>query len=488
MIYIIQIFTVLVYIINLIAILSLVFYKREKPEKVLSWFIVLMSLPLVGLILYLYMGINWKDTVLKEKFSVEMLDFISSSLKEYDGEYKDMARMVSNTNGSPMFLFNNAQVFKDGTEKFEKLITDIEGAEHHVHLEYYIVKSDEIGKRVLGACIKKAREGVKVRIIMDKIGGRYVEKAYRKEMMEAGIEVVTFTAAFAFVSRFVDMSLNYRLHRKIAVIDGKIGYIGGNNIGDEYVGQSKFGYWRDTHLRVEGDFVLGLQGLFFDDFFAVLHRNEHSYKWEYMKRSEIYKREENFKGYFPKTEITEYLPMQLAYSGPESPLYSIELLFIKMISFAKERIYISTPYFIPSEGTLSALKTAILSGVDVRIIFPARYDHPVVGHASMTYLGEILELGGRVYLYNREKFAHNKAMVVDGKMFTMGTANFDVRSFFLNYECNAVVYDEYLASRMDGLFFSDMEDSVEFTLEDYQSRPRSTFMKESFFRVFSLLF
>lgn len=484
----IQFVSVLLYIINIGVVWALIFYKRERPEKVLGWFLILMLLPFIGLILYLYMGINWKDTVLNEKFSPEMLDFVSTSIKEYNGEYGKIARLVSNTNASPMFLYNKAKIYKDGKTKFEDLITDINNAKHHVHLEYYIVKADVIGKRVLNACMEKARSGVKVRLIMDKIGGRFVTPEYRKEILSSGIELVTFTAAFAFVSRFIDLSLNYRLHRKIAVIDGKIGYIGGNNIGDEYVSNSYFGYWRDTHLRVEGDFVLGLQGLFFDDFFAVLHRNEHSMKWEYMKRSEIYEREKNFKDYFPKTEVEDYLPMQLAYSGPESPLYSIELLFIRMISEAKERIFISTPYFIPSEGTLSVLKAAIMSGIDVRIMFPAQYDHPIVGHASMTYLGEMLELGARVYLYNKKAFAHNKAMVVDGKMFTIGTANFDVRSFFFNYECNGVIYDEYLSSKMEGLFFEDVSEAEELTLETYLSRPRLTFMKESIGRVFSLLF
>lgn len=482
-----QILAILIYIINLIIVWLLVFYKRERPEKVIGWFVVLMLLPYIGLILYLYMGINWKDTVLNTKFSNEVLDFVDFTVNEFEGEYKPIARLVSNTNSSPMFLFNKVKIFKDGIGKFEELLKDLEGASHHIHMEYYIVREDDIGRKVLDTLKKKAKEGVKVRLIIDKIGGRFISSDYRKELIASGVELVTFTAAFAFVSKIIDLSLNYRLHRKIVVIDGKIGYIGGNNIGDEYVSKSSFGYWRDTHIRVEGDFVLGLQGLFFDDFFAVLHRNEHAKKWEYRKRSEIYKREKNFEEYFPKSEVQEYLPMQLAYSGPESPLYSIELLFIKMMSLAKERILISTPYFIPSEGTMSQLKAALMAGVDVRIMYPAQYDHPIVGHASMTYLGELLELGAKIYLYNKESFAHNKALVVDGKIFTVGTANFDVRSFFFNYECNGIIYDETLASKMEELFFEDVEKSKELTLEDYLKRPRSTFMIESLARVFSLL-
>ncbi len=480
--------SILFYILNFLIIWSLIFRKRERPEKVIGWLLVLVLLPPFGFFLYLLMGVNWRETILNEKFSPNMADFINSSLKEYDGPYNDITRLVSNSNGSPMFLFNNITLYKDGTEKFKALLDDIEKATHHIHVEYYIIKSDDIGRQIFDKLKKKSLEGVKVRVIMDKVGTKSFSNEYKKELMDADIEIVTYTAAFAFVSKLIDLSWNYRNHRKIVIIDGKIGYIGGNNIGDEYLGKGKLGYWRDSHMRVEGDFVLGLQGLFFNDFFAVLHRNEHAMKWEFVKRSEIYEREHNFESYFPKIEVTNYLPMQLAYSGPESPLYTIELLFIKMISSAKERIYISSPYFIPSEGTMSALKAAVISGVDVRIMFPEQYDHPYVGHASMTYIGELLECGARVFLYDKKSFAHNKAIVCDGKMFTLGTANFDVRSFFFNYECNAVVYDEYYASKMDGYFYDDMDTSNELFLKDYLNRSRFTFMKESFFRMFSLLF
>lgn len=483
-----RLLSIILYVLNFLIIWSLIFRKRERPEKLIGWLLVLTLLPPFGFFLYLLMGVNWKENILSEKFSPDMSEFINNSLKEYNGPYKQITRLVSNSNGSPMFLFNKVTLFKDGVEKFDALLKDLDSAKHHIHMEYYIVKSDAIGRKIFDKLKEKSLEGVKVRVIMDKVGARFFDKKYKKELTDAGVEIVTYTATFAFVSRLIDLSWNYRNHRKIVIIDGRVGYLGGNNIGDEYLGNGKLGYWRDSHMRVEGDFVLGLQGLFFNDFFAVLHRNEHAMKWEIVKRSEVYEREQNFEAYFPKTQVSEYLPMQLAYSGPESPLYTIEMLFIKMITSSKERIYISTPYFIPSEGTMSALKTAIMSGVDVRIMFPAQYDHPYVGHASMTYIGELLECGARVFLYDKTRFAHNKAMVCDSKMFTMGTANFDVRSFFFNYECNAVVYDEYYSSKMEGFYYEDMENSNELTLSEYLNRPRTTFMKESFFRMFSLLF
>ena len=476
------------YLVNSIIILALVFYKRERPEKVIGWLLVLMLLPPVGLFLYLYMGINWQTTLLNEKFSPEMSQLISNSLGEFEGPNEDVARLVSNLNASPLFINNEVTLYKDGISKFEALLKDIKNAKHHIHMEYYIVKSDELGRRVFDALKERALAGVKVRVIIDKIGGRSFDKDYKKELQDAGIQIVSFTAAFAFVSKFIDMSINYRDHRKMVIIDSKIGYIGGNNIGDEYLSKGPMGYWRDTHLRVVGDFVLGMQALFFDDFFAVLHRNEISSKWEYIKQSEIYQTESDLSGYFIKSTVTNRLPMQICYSGPASALYSIELMYLKMISTAKERIYISTPYFVPSEGTLSALKAAIISGVDVRVMFPAQYDHPIVQHASMTYLGELIECGARIFLYNKKAFNHSKAMVCDGRIFTTGTANFDVRSFFFNYEVNTIVYDEYYSAKMEGFFQEDMYHAEELTLEKYMNRPKLTFMKENFFRVFSLLF
>ena len=485
---IIKMSRIIIYIINFIIVFDLVFKKKEKPAKIIGWLMVLMFIPYLGFIFYILLGINWRKTVLNEHFSPDMADFINRSLKEYRGDFESLAKLVSNNNGSPMFLYNEVQLYKSGEEMWGDLINDINNAKHHVHLEFYIVKSDEIGKRIFDACKKASERGVKVRVVMDKLGGRFFSKKYKRELMAAGVEIVTYTATFAIVTKLIDLSLNYRNHRKIVVIDGLIGYIGGNNIGDEYNSKSDFGYWRDTHMRVKGDFVLGLQGLFFDDFFAVLDRNEHAKRWEYNKRKEVYKRENEFKDYFPNSEVTNYLPMQLMYSGPESAYYTIEQAYTKMIIGAKERIYLSTPYFIPSEATLAALKIAILSGVDVRIVFPEQTDHAMVGHASMSYIGEMLEYGARVFLYDKKSFTHNKALVIDGKVFSVGTANFDVRSFFFNYEVCALVYDEYLSSKMDGMFFEDMRDSKEITFKEYENRPFSQKIKEGFYRVFSLLF
>lgn len=467
---------------------TIVFKNREKPEKSIGWLLIFMLVPYVGIILYFFVGRNWKSKNLKERLSPEMIKFIKTSLDEYSGEYKDLAKLVTVGNGSPMFLYNDVTIFKDGVAKFDALLKDLESAVHHIHMEYYIVKSDEIGHKIFDTLIKKSKEGVKVRFVMDKVGGRLFDKEYLKEIRESGVELVTYSAHFASISKLVDTSLNYRNHRKIVIIDGKIGYLGGNNIGDEYLGKGKMGYWRDTHMKVEGEFVLGLQALFFDDFFSVLSINEESKKWEYDKQRQKYKREGDLINYFPENTVSKYLPMQLVYNGPGSPYSTIEQLFLKMITSAKEKIYISSPYFIPSESLLAALKVAVLSGIDVKIVFPEQYDHPPVGHASMTYIKELLDIGAEFYFYDKTSFYHNKAMVIDTNICTLGTSNFDVRSLYYNYEINAIIYDELTSAKMEGLFYDDMAVSRLLTLDEYNSRSTFTHMKESFFRVFSLLF
>jgi len=477
-----------VILLNFIISVYIIFVNREKPEKSIGWLLIFMLVPIVGLVLYFLVGRNWRSTNLKNKLSHEMLNLINASLDDYEGPYQDIAKLVTNGNSSPMFMKNEVKLYKDGYEKFNDLLFDLKNARHHIHMEYYIVKSDEIGRKIFDILKEKALEGIEVRFIMDKVGGRKFDKDYLRDLIDSGVEIVTYSAHFANFTRLIDTSINYRNHRKIVIIDGDIGYIGGNNIGDEYLGQSKFGYWRDTHMRIRGDFVLGLQGLFYDDFFSVININENSRVFELHRRKEVHKQIQDFEKYFPKTSVNTYIPMQLAYCGPASPFSTIEQLFIKIITSAREKIFISSPYFIPSSGTLEALRIAILSGVDVRIIMPEQYDHPPVQHASMTYIKEILQLGAKFYLYDKSSFIHTKAIVVDGRMFTMGTANFDVRSFYYNYEVNAVVYDELEASKVEGMFFDDIARSRLITLDEFNERGLMTNLKESFFRVFSLLF
>ncbi|NLC66016.1 MAG: cardiolipin synthase [Clostridium sp.] len=483
-----NVFTLIVYFINFAISITIIFKNREKPEKTIGWLLIFMLLPFVGLILYFFIGRNWNSHNLREDISSELSEFIDLSVKEYKGENKDLVTLVSKGNNSPLFLYNDLKIYKDGKEKFKDLLIDIKNAKHHIHLEYYIIKSDNIGREIFELLKVKVKEGVEVRVIMDKVGCRKFDKIYLEELKNSGIFIIIYMAQLASISRFIDTSINYRNHRKMVIIDGNIGYIGGNNIGDEYLGQGELGYWRDSHLRVKGDFVLGMQALFFEDYFSVHDINlEHS-KRKYSVQEDIYNLESNLQAYFPITKTENYAPMQIVYNGPASEHSTIEQLFLKLITSAKKTIHISSPYFIPSASLSNALIIAIQSGIEVKILFPEQYDHPPVGHASMTYIKELLDVGAKFYYYDKNAFSHNKAIVIDSKMFTLGTANFDVRSFFYNYEVNAIIYDRKTSQEMIDLFDEDLLVSRKLTLTEYNEGSKFTHFKESFFRIFSPLF
>ena len=274
-----------------------------------------------------------------------------------------------------------------------------------------------------------------------------------------------------FPSRFpiINYRINYRNHRKLVIIDGKIGYIGGFNVGDEYLGKNKkFGYWRDTHLRIIGSSVHAIQTRFILDWNQASDRNDIAYSPEL----------------FPKTESNGDISLQIVSSGPDSEWEHIKYGYIKMISYARESIFIQTPYFIPDASLLDALRIASLTGKDVRIMIPNKPDHPFVYWATYFYVGEMLNAGARVYIYDNG-FIHAKTIIVDGKLASVGTANIDVRSFKLNFEVNAFLYDEGISTSLTDSFDKDMDVSRELTLEAYQQRSLKIRFKESISRLLS---
>lgn len=343
-------------------------------------------------------------------------------------------------------------------------------------MEYYIVKNDKIGNEIKDILIKKSLEGIKIRLILDRVGCIKLGKNYIKELKAAGVDIVQYSYFLAPILRKINTQINYRNHRKIVVIDGKVGFIGGINIGDEYVGQSKFGYWRDTHIMVKGDFVYGLQAVFLDDFATIKEANK-----------EFFYYGDNFDEFFPETEVGKGTLMQLVKSGPDSEFPAIEQAVIKMINMAKDHIYITTPYFIPSESMINSLKVAALSGVDVHILFPERYDHALVYFASRTYLEELIKTGVSVHFYNPKSFIHAKTTSVDGKICTIGTANMDIRSYVLNYEINAVIYDEEVTEQLENLFFEDLKVSKKVTEDYFNNLSPLVRAFEAFCRIFSSL-
>lgn len=465
------------FILYIILTLTIIMLERKQPEKTIAWLLIFLLLPPVGIILYLFLGRNWKIHKLPEDFSPTIQELINTAVGHLnDMEYLPLIELIANNSNSPLYIHNEIKILNNGEEKFALLKEELIKAKHHINMEYYIMKSDTIGNEIKDILIKKAQEGVKVRIIMDRVGSISVTRNYIRELRQAGVDVVQYSYFLAPLVKIINTQINFRNHRKIVVIDGEVGFIGGINIGDEYLGKGKLGYWRDTHLMVRGDFVLGLQAVFIDDYITI--KNAHK---------ELSFHGEDFREYFKVPSVDGEKVMQLVRSGPDSKYHSIEQAIIKMISLSKKNIYITSPYFVPSESLLEVLKVTALSGIDVKILFPGTYDHLLVYYASRTYLAELSNCGVEVYLYRPSAFIHSKIITVDGKICTVGTANMDRRSFELNYEINAVIYDSEVTQELENYFLDDLKDSRKIHPKEWNQSSYPIKLLESFCRIFSSL-
>jgi cardiolipin synthase len=465
------------FVINALVSLIVIILERKNPEKTIAWLLVFILLPPIGLFFYILFGRNWKKHTLSDS-TVPIEELVYHAMKQVrDYEYASLIGLLSKNSESPLFNDNSITLFRDGVEKFEEFKKALWNAENHIHLEYFIVKDSDIGNEIKDILIAKASEGLEVRFLIDRIGSIRLKQDFINDLRAGGVEVVQYSYFLAPLLRRINTQVNYRNHRKIAVIDGKIGFLGGLNIGDEYVGKSRFGYWRDTHMMVRGDFVLGLQAVFLDDYFTIKEVN--------LETEDRFS--ENFDVYFPKTGTADGKLMQLVVSGPDSPYPAIMQAVLKMITMATDHIYITSPYFIPSESIMNALTIAAMSGIKVHILFPGRYDHILSYYASRTYLAQLVKVGVIVHFYDPDSFIHAKCVIVDGKVATMGTANMDIRSFELNYEINAMVYDEEIAEKLEEMFFEDLKKSRRVTEEYFENLPARVKIFEAFCRIFSAL-
>lgn len=467
-------------ILNTIFAVTIIFLERRDATSTWAWMLVLFFLPLIGFILYLLLGRQLRKKHLfrwEGKNDIGIDKLISYQLEalekdtfqfhyEYVEEYKDLINMNIKTSHAVLTQDNEIQIFDDGTKKFEQLLEDIHAAKDHIHIQYYIFKLDNLGKRLLTALKKKAEQGVKVRILFDEMGSRGVRKKKFHELIKLGGEVEVF---FPSIFPLINPRLNFRNHRKIVVIDGRVGYIGGFNVGDEYLGlNKKFGYWRDTHLRIEGSAVHPLQTRFILDWNQASTENRIAYSEKY----------------FPVIPKKGDSAIQIVSSGPDTEWQAIKNGYLKLIMSAKRYIYIQTPYFIPDNSFLNAIEVACLSGIDVRIMIPNKPDHIFVYWATYSYVGQLLKAGAKVYIYNKG-FIHAKMIVIDDEASSVGTANLDVRSFSLNFEVNAFIYDKMVSHDLAEIFEHDLLDCVELTLEKYSNRSNVIKFKESISRLLS---
>ena len=376
-------------------------------------------------------------------------NIILSDVDEEDSAKKRVISLLLNTGVFPFTTNNNIEVYTDGNQKFERLLKDIENAKEYIHLEYFIIKESEIGTKIKNALIKKAKQGVKVRILYDDVGCWHVPNRFYDEMRSAGIEVRSFLKVRfpLFTSK-----VNYRNHRKIVVIDGRIGFVGGMNLAERYMRGFSWGIWRDTHLLLEGKAVHGLQTAFLLD-------------WYFVDRTLI-----SASRYFPKMEASGNSLVQIVTSDPIGPWKEIMQGLSMAISGAKKYFYIQTPYFLPTEQILAAMQTAALAGVDVRLMLPLRADNRLTNLGSCSYLADVLQAGVKVYFY-KIGFLHSKLMVSDDELTTVGSTNVDFRSFEHNFEVNAFIYDTETALQMREIFLQDQRECVQVFLKNWVKRP-----------------
>ncbi|MDO5518290.1 MAG: cardiolipin synthase [Clostridium sp.] len=468
-------FGMIVFILNILFSFSLIFIERKDPTTTWAWILVLTVLPGIGFIIYLMFGQNlsrqkmFKEKTLDDEKKRRILnDMYKSTVSSHDGGEKffDLRKMNFNNSGAKYRINNDVDVYVNGEDKFKQLIHDIQNAKEYIHVEYYIFKKDILGKTIIDELTKKAEEGLEVRLLVDAMGSRKLTKKVLKKYIEAGGK---FSLFFPGILPHLNTRINYRNHRKIVVIDGRYGYIGGFNVGKEYVNKDKeVGFWRDTHIRITGESVDDLCARFLMD-------------WCYASGERI----DNYKDYMIKEkDKAGDVGIQIVTSGPDHKEQYIRNAYIKLINNAKKNVYLETPYFVPDAPVLEALKISALSGIDVRIIIPGKPDHFFMKWAASSYIGELLEAGVKVYTYYNG-FIHAKTIVADSTVMSIGTANMDIRSFKLNFEVNAFIYDDRVAKDGEEQFLKDMKYSDEITKEVYNNRSLILRIKESITRLLS---
>ena len=479
--------TIAIYMINMFIIFNLIFREKRSIETTVAWVLILSTFPPLGFFMYFAFGRSIAKSnmfKIKEKEDILIKDNISdtlnkltrpSSRKNNLSEHADMIYSLANSNDSNYTTNNEVKIYPESKDFFDNLLNDLRNAQKYINIQFYIFKDDDIGTQILDILCEKAKSGVEVRLLYDAVGSRLFSDKSINRIKESGVKVGSFFPAWM---KLVNFNLNFRNHRKIVVVDGNVGYVGGNNVGDEYLGKNdKYGEWRDTHIRLVGDCVDDLNIRFLLDWRYTTHEDMDIYKYFNEKNSSI-----------GSHSIKNDIGVQIVSSGPDiTDLDEIKYGYIKMIQKAKKYVYIQSPYLILDKTLIDTLKIASLSGVDVRIMIPSKPDHPFVYWASYSYAGELLKFGAKVYTYGEHAFLHAKTIVVDDAICSIGTANMDIRSFELNFEVNAFIYSKNVSTEQREIFEKDLAKCQEITLDMYNNRPNYIRVKESISRLLSPL-
>lgn len=456
------------YVLTIIGAILVVISENQNPNRTLSWVLILTFVPLFGIILYYVLGQDTRRRKYFRNHRTATIDGFPAAASLADNHslvpatWQGLVSVLGKSANSWVLRGSRVQVITSGEEKFNALAADLRQARHHIHMEYFLFNNDDTGRAIKDILMRKAEEGVEVRFIYENIANITVSRRFYEEMGRSGVRVSAFSKLR--LSR-IRRTVNYRNHRKAVIIDGRVGYIGGMNIGDEY----RSGWWRDTHLRIEGQGVYGLQANFLSD-------------WDTSGEP----LPADLAPYFPPAPaITDNL-LQIAAGGPDSPHHTLLHATVRIITGARRYIYIQTPYFLPTESLAEALYSAAVSGVDVRLMVSARSDTRYVDPAARSYYEDLLAAGMRIYEHPA-KFIHAKTMVADDYISMIGSTNMDFRSFEASFEMNCYLYDPDLAARNKAIFLQDMAECREVLFDEWERRPARKRFVESFMRLFAPL-
>ena len=467
---------VTIYSITILSIIAVILSENRNPVKSLAWVTILLLLPAVGLVLYVFFGRSIKNKHMISRRNRRRIkrgiginnnnattnDFKSEILSPESVQQINLTRSLK---GSHYYNRNGIKIYTDGKSKFDNLKNDLKNAKKYIDLQYYIFEADSIGNEIKDILIKKAKEGIKVRVMYDHVGSFQIRNKFFKEMEKAGVMTHPFfkVSAPLFATR-----INWRNHRKICIIDGEIGYIGGMNIADRYINGGAFPIWRDTHLRISGPIISALQYSFTVD-------------WNFLKHTID---QEDLNTIQPPTPDVDNIGMQLLTSGPTSQWNNIALVFLKAISNAKHSILIQTPYFLPTESLLKALQSAALSNVKVRIMIPRHSDSKTLRYASYSYISECLKSGIKFHFYEAGML-HSKTIIIDDELTSVGSTNFDFRSFEHNFECILFIYSHEINAQMREIFAKDLQHCTTINENLWSKRASTQKALESITRLLS---
>lgn len=465
------------YIVIVLVVCVRIIYDTQNTSKTFAYLLAAIFLPFVGIIVYFSVGINYRkrkiyskrifnDAEREERLQQQILIESKSIFRgknETAYDFKKLALLILNQTLSPLSSNNFVSLLINGESKFPKVLEAINNAKDHIHIEYYIFSDDTIGCQIIDLLIKKAKAGVKVRFIYDDFGSRSIRRVQVGRLKEAGVEAYPFykIKLIGFANR-----LNYRNHRKIIVIDGDVGFVGGINVCDKYINSKNTKdilFWRDTHLMLRGPAVKTLQYIFIGD-------------WNYCSGTLL----KPIPQFFPEnqnTDIDTGKIVQIVASGPDSDTPLIEQTIMQAVNLAKKEILITTPYFIPGPSLLDSLTVAAFSGTKIKLLVPGISDSRFVNFAARSYYARLLKAGAEIYCYQKG-FVHAKTLVVDNELAMVGTANMDIRSFDLNFEVNAIVYDEDIASELSRVFYEDLKYSTQLDYEQWKKRSQGVQLVE----------